>query len=168
MENSVKNIFEMHTILEEEADLLEDSWRIEKEKRVAILGARSFEIDELCKEQEVLLSSLADYENQKQIQMDTLGLNEHSLSGLISYAKSKNYTKVEELQILCKKYREFAISLKVEVQANQELLVKTNQSIQRLLGGLQDGIKDESGPAYSPLNTPSKNMNTSFLLNANA
>lgn len=169
MNSELSKIKKLQNLLLEETELMEDAVRLEKEKRHAIIGARSLLLDDLCKEQEILLSSLSDFEFEKNKLMESMAIeNLHNLTELLTFSRKRSYNEQAKLEKICEAYRKLAGSLKKEVKENQELLVKTSQSIQRLLGGLQKEIKTESTPGYAPVNSTTRSMGKSMLINANA
>lgn len=168
MKTKPQIISQIHDLISDETGILEDAWRVEKEKRLAIIAARSMQIDELCREQENLLGLLSDYEAKKARLLVQLDLENQTLSSILLLAKNCHYDRLESFRDMATKYRLVSQSLKNEVNQNQELLIKTSQSIQRILSGFQQEVKSGSGPAYSPMHSIKKSGNASLLINASA
>ncbi len=147
----------MITLLRDKITLLEESIKLEKDKRQAILSTDGHKLHAISKESEKKIEELRQLDEALALACCSLlayqgdQQKSYHFQAILEAMQQKDHKQVKILELTIAHYHERIIQLKEMVQANQNLLNSTSQRIVSLLGELQKQEIDASQvPIYSP------------------
>ncbi|GIX41245.1 MAG: hypothetical protein KatS3mg129_0978 [Leptospiraceae bacterium] len=159
IETSINKVQEISKVFKEEMMLLQKAIEIEKEKGKAILQAKTKRLQELTQRSDELLHSLIEVENQRYTLIgeliaqykDRLNSTNINLTNFLTVIKEiKNETKnkqnlwektIDDLLKNLKHFKESAESLKIEVETNQKLLIRTKNIVSDIIDKIEQKDK---------------------------
>lgn len=159
IETSINKVQEISKVFKEEMMLLQKAIEIEKEKGKAILQAKTKRLQELTQRSDKLLHSLIEVENQRYTLIgeliaqykDRLNSTNINLTNFLTVIKEiKNETKnkqnlwektIDDLLKNLKHFKESAESLKIEVETNQKLLIRTKNIVSDIIDKIEQKDK---------------------------
>lgn len=159
IETSINKVQEISKAFKEEMMLLQKAIEIEKEKGKAILQAKTKRLQELTQRSDELLHSLIEVENQRYTLIgeliaqykDRLNSTNINLTNFLTVIKEiKNETKnnqnlwektIDDLLKNLKHFKESVESLKIEVETNQKLLIRTKNIVSDIIDKIEQKDK---------------------------
>jgi hypothetical protein len=173
--SSIKKIQEITNVFKEEMMLIQKAIEIEKEKGKAILQAKTKKLQELTKRSDELLNSLIDVENQRytiigeligkyQNRLESSKINLTNFLQVINEIKKESLDikneweqSIDDLIYYIKEFKKSAENLRLEVETNQKLLMRTKMIVSEILDKL-----DQKDKTY--LNFRKKNVSNNALI----